>query len=64
MNIDYSKFVLKCNVDDCGQNKKQRCCLSCESYEDCKKKNWICIHLTDFETPENCSELYIKRELI
>jgi hypothetical protein len=62
MDIDYSKFVMKCNVDDCGKNEKHRCCVSCDSYEECKKKNWLCIYLDETGSPEDCIDLYLKRE--
>lgn len=60
--IDFSKFTLKCDNDDCKRNPEHRCCVSCKSYKDCLEKGWTCIYLKEDNFPENCKELYLKKE--
>lgn len=61
MDIDYSKFTLKCCSNDCEENKKQICCAVCKSYKDCIVKNWACTYLKNGK-PEDCRMLYLKNE--
>ena len=35
MNIDYSKFIFKCNNDDCVDNEEELCCVSCDLFDKC-----------------------------
>ena len=63
MNIDFSKFTLKCNNNDCEDNEDHVCCVVCKFYNECIKKNWICVNLEN-GSPENCKELYLKNEKV
>ena len=64
MNIDYSKFLFKCENDDCLINKDSgRCCVSCELFKECSQKEKICIYLDEHNNnPEDCPELYLKKK--
>jgi len=62
MNIDYSKFVLKCDNEDCSRNENHMCCVSCDLFEKCKKERLICTYLDKHDSPEDCNELYLKKE--
>jgi len=63
MNIDLSKFILKCDIDDCEENEEHVCCVSCDSFQECIQKEWTCVHLDDDNSPEGCSELYLKKSV-
>lgn len=56
MDIDFSKLILKCDNDDCEENVDHTCCVSCDSYQECIPKGWVCVHLVN-GSPEDCSEL-------
>jgi len=66
MDIDYSKFTLKCGgngYNDCGQNEKKRCCVSCDIYEKCNSNGWSCSHLEEINNdPQECTALYLEIE--
>ena len=62
MNIDYSKFIFKCDNEDCDTNEKHLCCVSCDLFEKCKKEGYTCVYLDENYSPENCKELYLKKE--
>jgi len=67
MNIDYTKFTLKCggnDYNDCGQNEIRRCCVACDKYEKCNLKGWTCHPLKDLfnNNPQECPALYLKIE--
>jgi len=66
MNIDYSKFTLKCGgngYNDCGQNEIRRCCVACDLYVKCIHMNCVCFHLEAINhDPQECSALYLKIE--
>ena len=60
MNIDYSKFIFKCNNDDCVDNEEGLCCVSCDLFDKCLKKQRVCIYLDEHNNnPEDCPELYL-----
>lgn len=58
MNIDASKLIPKCDIDDCGQNTDHVCCIACKSFNECIQKNWICSHLDNDYDPTRCMNLY------
>ena len=66
LDIDYSKFTLKCGgngYNDCGQNEKRRCCVSCDKYKKCRKNGWTCSNLEELDNdPQECTALYLKIE--
>jgi len=62
IKIDYSKFVFKCDNEDCERNEEHLCCVSCGLFKKCKKDGYACVYLDEHDSPENCKELYLKKE--
>ena len=62
MNIDMSKFVLKCKNNDCDEdNEEHKCCVACGQFQECIKKDWSCAHLNHDGSPEDCEDFYFER---
>jgi len=59
MNIDYSKFIFKCDNEDCSRNEEHLCCVSCDLFKECKKDGYTCVYLDKHNSPEDCKELYL-----
>jgi hypothetical protein len=65
MNIDFSKFLFKCDIDDCGKNVDHVCCVSCGLFDYCNENGYVCTYLDEHNNnPEDCPELYLKNNNI
>lgn len=60
IKIDFLKFRLKCRGNDCKENTENLCCIACDKYEECLRKDWGCIYL-DNGLVENCPDFYLEK---
>ena len=61
IEIDFSKFELKCRNNDCEENTEKLCCIACDKYEDCLQKDWTCVCLDNNDLAENCPDFYLEK---
>lgn len=59
IELDISKFVIKCNSNDCEENELNVCCCVCDKLSECIIKNWTCVNLDDEYKPYGCSKVMI-----